>query len=553
MAAHRVTRGFAWNHLYKIAEYGGVNLYAILVVRKFGPELGGNYAVFLSITGTLAIIGAFAVDGVLLRYLPRILGGERQIGEATIDGVRPFLIELLAFRLFINLILGLLVVLVLGVLPAYLPSLAASLGNIGSLWPYVLVFLIGQACVAFSAYTLMGLMQVKWVFFASLIFRTILLAAGAIMLMTHLFSLDNAAALFAFSTLGNGILLVYWVYRHVERESSRGLRTEFANFRRRLRSFIFRPSQVRMFVLLPFMLYGVTTWGNDLLSTVLGRQPDILMMRALLGENARDIGLYESAARLALMAEYISLFGLGGLLVSVFSGLAHTDERKEGKLKYPRLLNARREISGYQTVATAPIFAFMLAFAPLVIEVVYGPKFAGAVPMMVASLILQAITVIAFGGGMHITSLVVIGKERIVFVNRLSWGVLNLVANYFLIQSYGGLGAMIGTQCANCGACMTESFFTAKLIGQSLQPARSCAILAVVVSSILITYFTIGLIGGQISVLLRLVVAGGLMAFLTGGGYTIFRIPEARKAFEKIRSLFTNAKDATQDVASLAP
>jgi O-antigen/teichoic acid export membrane protein len=315
---------------------------------------------------------------------------------------------------------------------------------------------------------------------------------------------------------------------------------------------------------MPFMLYGVTTWGNDVLSTVLGRQPDILMMRALLGENAPDIGYYDTSARLALMTEYIFLFGLGGTLVSVFSELAHTDERAYEETphknnlsppltKYPRLLKARRDIAGYQTVATAPIFAFMLVFAPIVIEVVYGAKFAGAVPMMIASLILQALTVIAFGGGMHVTSLVVIGKERVVFVNRLSWGVLNLVANYFLIQKYGGLGAMIGTQTANCGVCVTESILTARWIGQSFQLTRTASILAVVTTSVLITYFSINLLGGQIPVLLRLIIAGILMALITGGGYTIFKIPEARKAFEKIRSLFANSKDGTPDAVSLTP
>src|SRR5438105_9340573 len=100
MSAQRVTRGFAWNHLYKAVEHGGINLYAILIVRKFGPALGGNYAVYLAITGTLAILAAFAVDGALLRYLPRIMRGESQYGEKKIEGLRPFLVEMFAFRFF---------------------------------------------------------------------------------------------------------------------------------------------------------------------------------------------------------------------------------------------------------------------------------------------------------------------------------------------------------------------------------------------------------------------------------------------------------------------
>jgi O-antigen/teichoic acid export membrane protein len=550
MTAHRITRGFAWNHLYKLIEYGGLTLYAILVGRKFGPELNGSYAVFLSICGTLAIVGAFAVDGVLLRYLPRILRGELTFGEAKVEGIRPFLIELLAFRLFVTLVLIGLLILLLVVLPAYFPSLSSSLGTIRSLWPYFVIYLLGQALLAFSTYTLIGILQIKWVFFASLFSRALLLAAGVLWIYFGNFSLEGAAALFAFSAVLNGVLLLYWVNRHVERESSRGLKKEFNHFRKRLAGYASNPNRIRIFILLPFMLYGVTVWGNDILSTVLGRQPDILMMRALLGENARDIGLYHAASMLAQMTEYIFLFGLGGALVSVFSELAHDDEQrapaslaqKSVRLHYPRLSNARREIAGYQTVVTTPAFTFMMAFSPLVIEVIYGHKYTGAEHLLFASLILQTITVVVFGGGMHVTSLVAIGKERVVFVNRLSWGLLNLVVNYFLIQSYGGLGAMIGTQCANAGSCATESFFTTRWIGQSLQPARTAAILVIVIASVLITYFAISTFGAGIPVVLRLLAAGILMALLTGTGYAIFKIPEARKAFDKIRSLFGNSR-----------
>ncbi len=496
MSAQRITRGFAWNYLYKIIEYGGIALYAMLVSRKFGPELAGSYAVFLSISSSLAIVGAFAVDGVLLRYLPRILRGERTFGATAIEGIRPFLIELFAFRLFVNLLLALLVVLVLVILPSYSPALAASLGNIRVLWPYYIIFLLAQAAVAFSTFTMIGLLQVKWVFYASLITRSALLLGGLILIESGNLSLERAIGLFVLAAVVNAVLLLYWVNRHVEYESTRGMKIEFNHLRKRLLGFLSSPNRVRIFVLLPFMVYGVTTWGNDILSTVLGRQPDILMMRALLGENARDIGFYAAASQLAQMTEYVLLLALGGTLVSVFSELAHDDEQhtqpehawNRFRLNYPRLFNARRDIAGFQTVSTAPMFAFMLVFSPLVIQVIWGPKFTDMQPILLASLMIQSLTVVVFGGGMHITSLVAIGKERTVFVNRLCWGLLNLGANYFLIQSYGGLGAMIGTQFANAGACATESIITARWIGQSLQPIRSLAILSIVTVSVLVTY-----------------------------------------------------------------
>ena len=464
---------------------------------------------------------------------------------------------MLAFRLFVNLCLALILVVALGVLPNYSTGLAASLGGIRQLWPYFVIFLFGQACVAFSAYTLIGLLQIKWVFYASLLTRLSMLGAGALLLITGHLTIEGAVAIHAFAALANAALLLYWVNRHVERESSQGLRIEFANFRRRLVGFVSRPSRVRIFLLMPFMLYGITTWGSDVLSTVLGRQPDILMMRALLGENAKDIGLYEAAARLALMTEYAFLFGLGGTLVSVFSEFAHHDEQnsehaaaersdspasatsppRRRRLHYPRLLKARQDISGYQSVSTAPLFAFMLFFAPLVLEVVYGSRFAGALPMIVASLILQALSVIAFGGGMQVTSLVVIGKERVVFLNRLSWGLLNLVVNYFLILHYGGLGAMIGTQSADLGAVVTESILCYLWIGQSLQPSRTLAIVAIATASALLTYYGAGFLSTAIPAVVRLLAAGASMTLLTVGGYALFRIPEARKAWWKIRSL----------------
>lgn len=194
MSAQRITRGFAWNYLYKIIEYGGIALYAMLVSRKFGPELAGSYAVFLSISSSLAIVGAFAVDGVLLRYLPRILRGERTFGATAIEGIRPFLIELFAFRLFVNLLLALLVVLVLVILPSYSPALAASLGRFRVLWPYYIIFLLAQAAVAFSTFTMIGLLQVKWVFYASLITRSALLLGGLILIESGIFHSNELLA-----------------------------------------------------------------------------------------------------------------------------------------------------------------------------------------------------------------------------------------------------------------------------------------------------------------------------------------------------------------------
>jgi len=365
-----------------------------------------------------------------------------------------------------------------------------------------------------------------------------------LLLITDHLTLEGALALFAFSAVLNAILLVPWVHRIIEPHRSPGIGRELAQVVGHLGRLIGRPSYLRVFVVLPFMIYGITTWGNDLLTTILGRQPDILMMRAMLGENAADIGLYESAARLILMTEYVFLFGLGGTLVSVFSDLSHQDEvSADGTslTKYPRLLKARQDVAGFQSVTTAPLLAFMLLNAPLAVQVIYGAKYAAALPMMFVGLSLLSITVIGFGGGLQITSLVVIGKQRFVFANRLTWGILNLIANYFLIRRMGGLGAMIGTQLANSAACITESFLAQRWIGPSFQLGRTAVIVLIASCAATTSYLLTNLIASETSGTVQFGLDAALTATLTLLLYYLFRVPEAQKIFHRLKALVTPA------------
>jgi O-antigen/teichoic acid export membrane protein len=538
----RIARGFAWNHLYKIVEYGLMTLYSVIVMRVFGPELTGSYAVYLSISAGLAIVGAVGIDGALLRYLPRLAQGERAFGEMEYAGIRPFIWHLFAFRLAINLVLIAIIVLVLGILPGYFPSLANALGSLRQLVPFLAIYLLGQAIVAFSTFTLIGLLQTKWVFVSSLVSKILILTAGTIVVLTHHLTLEWAAGMHAVTALVNGLLLLYWVYRKVVPNEKPGFRSEAIHVSRKFVQFVKSPSAARGFLLLPFMLYGLTTWGNDILSTVLGRQPDILMMRAILGENARDIGLYHSAAQLVLMTEYIFLFGLGGTLVSVFSELAYDDERKTGHKSYPGLTAARKDVAGFQAVTTAPLFGFMMVFAPLVVEAVYGHKYDGAAQLVVYALAILFVAVVAFGGGMHITSLVAVGKERWVFRNRLSWGAFNLVINYFLIHSYGGLGAIIGTQVCNAGTCMVESWYAHRVIGPSLRVVRVLPIVSVSAVSIGVAYLVLHFILGSWPAIAQVIVAGLITGALTISGYALFKLPEASRVLTMARKIIVKKK-----------
>ena len=94
----RATRGFAWNYLYKLTEFGLMNFYTILVVRHFGPEVSAPYAVFTALCTTISIVSAFAVDGCFCVIFKEYLNDQSSKGDFT-D------IENFGFRRFLKTLL----------------------------------------------------------------------------------------------------------------------------------------------------------------------------------------------------------------------------------------------------------------------------------------------------------------------------------------------------------------------------------------------------------------------------------------------------------------
>ncbi len=541
----RATRGFAWNYLYKLTEFGLMNVYTILVVRHFGPEISAPYAVFTALCTTISMICAFAVDGVLLRYIQRITTNENSsdshFTQINSFGLQSFLKTLFAFRILVVTIVSILIFSILFFLPYAIPSLSQTFGSLKEFSPYLIVFLYAQAIVAFCTFTLIGLLEIKRVFFASLISRGLLLAAGIIFLVQGILSLEVAVVLFVVSAIINSLYLLLSFKREVSKHllSVGSGRFQLLSVIKEMWQLIKGTRHIKLFLATPLMIYGITTWGSDMLSTVLGRQPDILMMRGMLGENSSQIGYYLSASILLLVTEYIFLFGLGGTLVSIFSKLAHDDEKDAitGK-KYQRLSQARKEIAGFQNVVILPLCAYMLVFAPDVMRSFYGIKYDGAIPMVRIGLVALALSVGIFGGGMQITSLVAIGKERLVFRNRLFWGITNIIANFFLIRFYGGMGAIIGTQFANAFACGTESYFSGKLIEPSFDLFGTLRIALISTISVLGGYYLLSAVGSDGAYIMNTIISAFFVVITVSGFYFLLKIPEAEKIWLRLKGLF---------------
>ncbi|MEI8134552.1 MAG: polysaccharide biosynthesis C-terminal domain-containing protein [bacterium] len=539
----RATRGFAWNYFYKITEFGLVNLFTVLVVRHFGPAISSPYAVFTAICTSGALLASFGVDGVLLRYIQRVVNNKHSnsnnLGDIESFSVPVFLKTLLSFRLVIAFFVSSLVILLCYAVPLLFDSTEIFFTQIRSYLPSLILYLFCQSIVAFCTFSLIGLLETKGMFIASLLARTTLLTGGIILVTSSDASLWNAIILYVTSTAMYSAILLFVLFREMKKYEVK----HTTSWLQRVKPIITlcgdllrHPKKIHLFMITPIMIYGITTWGSDILSNILGRQPDVLMMRGILGETS-EIGYYVAASMILLVTEYIFLFGLGGTLVSIFSKLSADDTAEYRGSKYPRLTKARLEISGFQNVVLIPLCAFMMGFADDVVGAIYGAQFSSSVPMVRVGLIALVLSVGVFGGGMQITTLVAIGKERIVFKNRLVWCLINLVANFFLIKYLGGMGALIGTQFSNAFACATEGFFAYKFVGKSMLPLNTLRILLISALSTAIAYAILQTTFHSPTPLIASVVGVGISSMVTVLAYIILRVPEALRIWQRIKSL----------------
>ena len=220
----KATRGFAWNYLYKLSEFGLTNLYTIIVVRKFGPEVSAPYAVFSALATTLSIAAAFAVDGVLLRYIQRISvhpsGDPEHFGDIESLSLPNFLNTLLAFRfLIVGLISSLVAFVFLGV-PSFIPSVGESFGLLKTFTPHLIVFLFAQSLSAFSTFSLTGLLETKRVFLVSFASRIILLLLGVWLVYAENLTLDTSITVFVTSAVLSGLLMYAMLRVEVRKQTS---------------------------------------------------------------------------------------------------------------------------------------------------------------------------------------------------------------------------------------------------------------------------------------------------------------------------------------------
>jgi O-antigen/teichoic acid export membrane protein len=201
------------------------------------------------------------------------------------------------------------------------------------------------------------------------------------------------------------------------------------------------------------------------------------------------------------------------------------------------MIRARQEVAGFQYITLIPLCGFVFVFAIQVIRLIYGIQYDDAAISLQIGIILLAINVAVFGGGLAITSLVAIGKPRLVLYSRITWGVINLVGNFFLIKYYGVIGAIIGTNACNMLSCATEDYFARKYIGNSIQYVSMLRIVTLTIITACFIWYLDDTLFLSLPALIRLGVSAGVYFLVTYVLFWILKLPEFVYFQTRLRSV----------------
>lgn len=158
---------------------------------------------------------------------------------------------------------------------------------------------------------------------------------------------------------------------------------------------------------------------------------DVLFVRAF--RPAEDVGLYAAASRLMIVGlVYIGIY-YGTLLPTLVRVAA------EGRTPFVHLLRSTLRRTFFAGTAIAIV---CIALVPLVLPVVFGDEYRGAVPLL--QVLIVALLLVGFSGLIN-HGLIALGRERAYGQLMVVGLVVNVVANLALLPTIGTVGAAIAT------------------------------------------------------------------------------------------------------------
>ena len=160
-------------------------------------------------------------------------------------------------------------------------------------------------------------------------------------------------------------------------------------------------------------------------------QTDILMLSYYL--SADNIGIYSVANKLAVLVFFVSSssFAIFSPAIAKLLGEKKRDQIQDIIFSVVRLI----------LIITIPIFLIITIFSKDVL-LIFGKEFSnGNSVLLILALSFFLSSIFGFAGQV----LSVMGRSKLIMINSLGAGILNIVLNYILIPKYGLIGAAIAT------------------------------------------------------------------------------------------------------------
>jgi len=389
-------KGFIWNHLAKLSDYGLTYLISVILARNLDSESYGLFVTAYSIGTVLIILSSLGIDETINKYVSQF-SANNKTGQ-----IKKLLLTLFRYRLAAIVIILLLVFL--------FRQNISKIFNSESLSDYITVlvfFVFFQNLSNFFVQYFTALLNTRLVFFINTVLKLLSITSILIYLTTN-------EDLYIILILISSISFLSFV--------------TYAFFAKQVLSYSsenFNNHEVKNF--------SKIMWLNAILSMVLGRYSDIFLLGLLIGITT-EISYYEIAFSLTTVIDYVFSVGLIGVIISVFSATAVTDKSN--------ILPIRNKIIKYYQFFVLPVMLFSLIFASDLINMIYSDKYSAAIILFQVLLFYKIVIVNVFGSGLNISILVSIGKQKYVFINRIILGIINIVLNIIFIPKYGALGAI---------------------------------------------------------------------------------------------------------------
>jgi O-antigen/teichoic acid export membrane protein len=187
--------------------------------------------------------------------------------------------------------------------------------------------------------------------------------------------------------------------------------------------------------------YGRYSWAANLCNTFVWSRIEILFLQSFWGY--REVGLFSVALALSAIASQGPLLLTGAFLPML--------AEKHGQKDRQGLQLAFASGTRFLAIAAFPACFGMAAIVPALVQLLYGPSFAPAIP---------AATIIATAAAFSITTVIgthlvnALARSDVIFVTSLIGAALSIGGGFLLIPHYGLLGAAISrtaTQLAMIG------------------------------------------------------------------------------------------------------